>query len=760
MTESAYVLQAITALKPSDHLCCIYETEAEHRRVMTAFLRQGLERNEKVLYIIDEHTAETILRYLKDDGLDVQSYLSQGQLKIMTQDDTYVRDGVFDPDGMIAMLKVETQVALQEGYAALRVTGEMSWALRGLPGSERLIEYEIKLNTFFPGQRCMALCQYDRRRFAPEVLLDILRTHPIAVIGTEVYDNFYYTPPEEMLGDGLAHATFRRWVSNLSERKQTEEKLAEYHERLEDLVEARTRELADVNQRLREEVADHRRTERALQNSEARYGFLLDSISDGAYVLDYEWRYIVVNNAAAEFVQKPRRALLGAKLMDVFPGVQQTAFFKVYQHVMQEREHARVVDAFIFPGGRKQWYEVNVYPVPEGVLCVARDITERRRAVESLRLSHERFVTVMDSLEQLVYVTDMATYEVLFINKYGRDVWGNDILGKMCWQVLQSGQDGPCDFCTNDKLLDANGQPKGVYRWEFRNTITGRWYDVCDRAIPWVDGRIVRLEVAVDITDRKEAEVILQEMHRELEVQAAELEAVNAELSQYAYVVSHDLRAPLRAIRNYADFIREDLQASDVGHSVLDEDVTLYLNGLNKAVREADALVQDLLALSRIGRKRRPTQSVDVGKFLQKLILPLDTQDVEVVMPDHWPTIKVEPILLGQVFQNLIDNAIKFNHASPKRVELGWRVLDKAEGLAGSSYEFFVRDNGIGINPRYHEKIFHVFERLHTPDEYDGTGAGLAIVKKAVNQLGGTVRVESELGCGSTFYFTIPEMNL
>ena len=99
-----------------------------------------------------------------------------------------MKDGAFDPDGMISMLARETELALQEGYAALRVTGEMTWALRGLPGSERLMEYEAKLNGFFPGSRALAICQYDRRRFSPEVLLDVLTTHPFAVIGTRIYD--------------------------------------------------------------------------------------------------------------------------------------------------------------------------------------------------------------------------------------------------------------------------------------------------------------------------------------------------------------------------------------------------------------------------------------------------------------------------------------------------------------------------------------------------------------------------------------------
>ncbi|GAG34605.1 unnamed protein product, partial [marine sediment metagenome] len=135
--------------------------------MLTPFVRHGLERAEKVLYIVDARGAETVLDYLRDDGLDPEPYLASGQLTILTADDTYLKQGVFDPDGMIALLQTETERALAEGYAALRVTGEMSWALRGLPGSERLIEYEAKLNEFFPGSKCLAICQYDRRAFDP-----------------------------------------------------------------------------------------------------------------------------------------------------------------------------------------------------------------------------------------------------------------------------------------------------------------------------------------------------------------------------------------------------------------------------------------------------------------------------------------------------------------------------------------------------------------------------------------------------------------
>jgi two-component sensor histidine kinase len=220
-------LYKIEDLKPGKHLCCIYETDEEHKSVITPYLRLGLENNEKVLYIVDENTAETVLNYLKDDGVDADQFLHNGQLSILNVTDSYMKDGVFDPDKMIKMLSDETGKALKEGYNALRVTGEMSWTLRGFPGSERLIEYEAKLNNFFPKNECLAICQYDARIFDPEILMEILETHPLAIIGTEIYENFYYIPPHEFLSGKTPEKILEHWKKNLQLRKEIKTSLAE-----------------------------------------------------------------------------------------------------------------------------------------------------------------------------------------------------------------------------------------------------------------------------------------------------------------------------------------------------------------------------------------------------------------------------------------------------------------------------------------------------------------------------------------------------
>lgn len=144
------------------------------------------------------------------------------------------------------------------------------------------------------------------------------------------------------------------------------------------------------------------------------------------------------------------------------------------------------------------------------LISVNKEITERRRAEDAMRREHARFSAIMDAMDAPVYAVDIETYELLFINGFIRRAHG-DRLGEKCWKVLQAGQTGPCPFCTNDKIIDANGKPSGTYKWEFQNTTDGRWYQCRDQAVPWPDGRLARLEIAFDITAIKTAEAALRE---------------------------------------------------------------------------------------------------------------------------------------------------------------------------------------------------------------------------------------------------------
>jgi len=259
------------------------------------------------------------------------------------------------------------------------------------------------------------------------------------------------------------------------------------------------------------------------------------------------------------------------------------------------------------------------------------------------------------------------------------------------------------------------------------------------------------LSSIIDITQRKIAEDALRSSEaslrsalQKLKAQTGQLEEANESLSQYAYVVSHDIKAPLRAIRNYSDFLQEDLAET------LKEEQSEYLHGLAESVDQCEHLVNDLLLLSRIERRENDLEAIELGKFLSDLVASLQLPgDVEVSLAAEWPSLRADAVLLRQIFQNLLLNAVKFNQSAVKRVELGC-ASDSA------AHVIHVRDNGIGIEPRHQEQIFRVFQRLHGNDKYEGTGIGLAIVKKAVTKLGGTIRVESEAEKGSTFFLTFP----
>jgi len=199
-----------------DHICMIYDTEEEHARVLTPYLRTGLERGEKVVYLADYTSGATLMGYLAKAGMDVHKYQSRGQFCVHAASQVYLPNGSFDPVAMIQFLGDATKKALAEGFRGLRATGEMTWVLEGRPGCDRILEYEARTNEFFrPGCRAAGLCQYRRSRFDGRTLLGILNTHPVAGVDGKFYRNDYYIEPEVYLGPRQADAMLDRCLEML-----------------------------------------------------------------------------------------------------------------------------------------------------------------------------------------------------------------------------------------------------------------------------------------------------------------------------------------------------------------------------------------------------------------------------------------------------------------------------------------------------------------------------------------------------------------
>lgn len=180
-TCAVSVPRAQPSLRLGDHACSLYSSEEERREQVAAFLTDGLRNGEKVFYAVDDSSGERVLELLKAAGVGVDGLLKSGQLEIHPTSNVYAPGGSFDPTEMITRVKMIVDRALQEGYPGLRGTGEATWALRGWPGSERLAEYELRLNALFPSLRCAALCQYDVARFSPSLLRNLKATHPVVI---------------------------------------------------------------------------------------------------------------------------------------------------------------------------------------------------------------------------------------------------------------------------------------------------------------------------------------------------------------------------------------------------------------------------------------------------------------------------------------------------------------------------------------------------------------------------------------------------
>jgi len=212
-------------------------------------------------------------------------------------------------------------------------------------------------------------------------------------------------------------------------------------------------------------------------------------------------------------------------------------------------------------------------------------------------LSYQCLTTVLDGLDALVYVSDMQSYELLYVNKYGRDIWGSDIQGKTCWQVLQKDQDGPCTFCTNKKLLKKDGTAGDVYVWEFKNTLNNHWYQCRDQAITWIDGRTVRMEIATDITSLKNSEQKLLSAKMLAEERASQDELTNLYNRRAFFEQGKQLFKQARRYQQHVSVMMIDIDHfkninDNHGHTVGDSVLKTIAGLLQKTIREVDILAR------------------------------------------------------------------------------------------------------------------------------------------------------------------------
>jgi PAS domain S-box-containing protein len=381
--------------------------------------------------------------------------------------------------------------------------------------------------------------------------------------------------------------------------------------------------------------------------------------------------------------------------------------------------------------------------MPIAIVGSIRDITESRLAQEALRQREQDYLILLESTHDSIIVVDGETLKVVYGNKRSSLMFGFD-------PVLQDGVGvNLLDFIyPEDREKAIKGFEEDLYQQERRQRYDVRVKTNDGRAI-WVSALATRIEfrgrVAVllslkDVTETRRAEEKLNQT-------MAELTRSNTELEQFAYVASHDLQEPLRMVASYTQLLARRYKGK------LDEDADEFIGYAVDGATRMQQLINDLLAYSRVGTRGKPFESTDCEEILNKALINLHVaigENNAVVTHDQLPTVMADPVQLTQLFQNLIGNAIKFHGDNRPEVHVGAQ-------RNCSDWFFSVRDNGIGIDPNDHERIFLIFQRLHGRKEYPGTGIGLTICRKIVDRHKGRIWVESQSGQGATFHFTIPD---
>lgn len=477
---------------------------------------------------------------------------------------------------------------------------------------------------------------------------------------------------------------------------------------------------------------------------------ILESIGDAFFAVDREWNVTYWNRMAEEVLMKSKEEILGKNLWTEYADAIDTKFHRMY-HRAAETGQSIAFEEFYATHGK--WFEVTVYPSANGLSVYFKDITFRKEIDSRIMEANERFEKVTEATNEAIWDWNIVE-KTLFRGKGFRSLFGFDVeknnLGLEAWSDNIFPEDlervlGTLDLATKDPDVK-------IWEEEYRfRKEDGTIAFVLDRGIVIRDksGAPIRMVGAMqDISYRKEYERQLKTLNESLIRNIAELEIANEELEQFAFITSHDLQEPLRMITSFLNQLER--KYSDK----LDDKARQYIGFATDGAVRMKQIILDLLEFSRAGKLNDNKKQVDLDELIDqykllrsRLILEKSVKLVH----DNLPVISAFSVPLTQTIHCLLDNAIKYSKDSEKPI-ICMKVSDE-----NKHWIFSIKDNGIGIEEEYFEKIFVIFQRLHNRSEYSGTGMGLAIVKKNVESWGGKVWLQSVKEEGSTFYFTVPK---
>jgi PAS domain S-box-containing protein len=485
-----------------------------------------------------------------------------------------------------------------------------------------------------------------------------------------------------------------------------------------------------------------------------RLQIVFDQMPDACYLTDLMGTFLDANKAAEDLFGYKKEELVGQSFLksDLLPRKQLPRVAGYFAKSAMGLPVGPVELRLNRKDGTQVRMETRTCPVQMGgqhvVLGTARDVSDHKRAEESLRESEEKFKVIFEeACEGIVYLDDAG--RVLEVNRKTLEILGQSkdlILGK---HFIELGILDPGDIARFlnhfQQVLLGTLEPLDL---SITNHQGRKLYLECSTSLVRRKGGPHGLVVMIrDVTERRQAEAMLEALNRDLKSTVEDLERSNQELRDFAHAAAHDLKTPLRGIVTLADWIAED-SADKIG-----EQGQANLDLLRKRADRMVRLIEGILHYAEVGQGEQIVEKVDANAVVAEVVEQIaPPPQILIGMDNSLPVVPCDRVRLTQVFQNLIGNAVKYMDKPQGRVQVGC-VED------GAFWKFSVADNGPGIEAKYFERIFRIFQTLGPKDEYESTGIGLALVKKIVEREGGRVWIESEVGRGSTFFFTVPKQS-
>ncbi|MCF4102687.1 PAS domain S-box protein [Gillisia sp. M10.2A] len=496
------------------------------------------------------------------------------------------------------------------------------------------------------------------------------------------------------------------------------------------------------------DISERKAQEKIVSEYTTRVQNILESITDGFYLLDSNWNFIYLNSEAETLLQCKKEDVLNKNIWNLFPEAEDDIFYEKYNHAVNTGVKVSF-EGFYEP--LNIWFEINAYPGKDGLSVYFKDITQKKYANQEIRIAKERYDLVSKATREAVYDWDINNNVLEWSEAY-YSLFGYERVSKQenieNWELNIYEEDR--DRVLEDLSAALTNFNQDKWECEYRITMANKKNAIVrDKGFVIRDknGRAERMIGALqDITQLKRNEIELKLLNENLEKKVHELAVSNAELEQFAYIASHDLQEPLRMVTSFLTQLQKKYD------NQLDKKAQQYIHFATDGAVRMRQIILDLLEYSRVGKMNYQFEEIDLNKMLDEIIhlhKNLIIENDAIVVYENLPTIQAAGTPLQRLLSNLLSNALKY-HQIGRNPVIQIEVKEDPE-----FWQISVIDNGIGITEQFFDKIFVIFQRLHSKDQYTGTGIGLAICKKIVENHEGTIWVESQVDRGSTFHFTI-----